>query len=167
MTDVLPSRCSWPEAPALLCRPVQGADERAAHHRIRREVFVAEQGLFAGSDRDARDDDPATMHVLGWVDGEPAGTVRLYPLDDALDEPGLWKGDRLAVRSGARSAGLGAPLVRFAVETAGACGGTRMVAQVQAPHVGFFRGLGWTPVGAVHDLLGVPHRTMTIPLAGR
>ena len=41
--------------------------------------------------------------------------MRLYPLDEAA----LWKGDRLAVLPEARPARSGAPLVRFAVETAG------------------------------------------------
>ena len=46
MTDVLPSPCSPPDL--LGCRPVRGAAELAEHHRIRRVVFVDEQGLFAG-----------------------------------------------------------------------------------------------------------------------
>ncbi len=162
MTDVAPSLCSSaPERDAQICRPVRGAAERAAHCRIRREVFVAEQELFPGDDRDAYDDDPATVHVLGFVGAEPAGTVRLYPLDD----DGLWKGDRLAVLRAHRSTGIGAPLVRFAVATAGARGGTRMVASVQAVHRAFFVGLGWTPVGEPFDLLGRPHQSMTIALS--
>ena len=160
MTDVLLSRCSSADAPAQVCRAARDAAERAEHARIRREVFVAEQGLFDRDDRDAYDDDPATVHVLGLVGGEPAGTVRLYP----LDEYGLWKGDRLAVRRPHRRTGIGAPLVRFAVATAGARGGTRMVASVQSAHEAFFVGLGWTPVGTPFDLLGRPHRSMTIAL---
>lgn len=162
---VLVSRSSSPPersagSPAQVCRPVRTADERAEHARIRREVFVAEQGLFELDDADEHDADPATVHVLGLVGGEPAGTVRLYP----LGEPGLWKGDRLAVRRPHRRSGIGAPLVRFAVALAGARGGTRMVASVQAVNCTFFVRLGWTADGDVADLLGVPHRPMSIPL---
>lgn len=169
MADVLISRCSSPpeaarsappEAGAHVCRPVRTPAERAEHARIRREVFVAEQGLFAGDDTDPHDDDPATVHVLGLVDGQPAGAVRLYP----LPEPGLWKGDRLAVLREHRRAGIGGPLVRFAVATAAARGGTRMVASVQAVNCAFFVRLGWAPVGDVFDLLGLPHQAMSIPL---
>ena len=53
--------------------------------------------------------------------------MRLYPLDEA----GLWKGDRLAVLADARTLGVGTPLVRFAVATAGEHGGTRMIALIQ------------------------------------
>jgi putative N-acetyltransferase (TIGR04045 family) len=160
--DVLVSRSSSrPDTPAQVCRPVRTPGERAEHARIRREVFVVEQGLFAADDADEHDDDPATVHVLGLVYGEPAGTVRLYP----LAEPGLWKGDRLAVRSAYRRSGIGAPLVRFAVAFAGAHGGTRMTASVQAVNCTFFVRLGWTAAGDVFDLLGVPHQPMSIPLA--
>jgi putative N-acetyltransferase (TIGR04045 family) len=158
VTDVRPFRSSRAE---LLpgCRPVTGPVELAAHHRIRRAVFVAEQGLFDGTDADEHDGDPATVHVLGSVDGEPAGTVRLYPLTDTL-----WHGDRLAVLPAFRRSRIGAQLVRLAVELAGQRGGTRMRARVQLPNVRFFVHLGWSPTAAPADHLGVPHQWMTIPL---
>jgi putative N-acetyltransferase (TIGR04045 family) len=166
VTDVLVSRSSSrPEASAHVCRPVRTPGERAEHARIRREVFVAEQGLFEADDADAYDDDPATVHVLGLVDGRPAGTVRLYPLASSSVEPGLWKGDRLAVRREYRRSGIGGPLVRHAVALAGSRGGTRMVASVQVVNCTFFVRLGWTPVGEVFDLLGLPHQAMSIPLS--
>ncbi|MCW2498644.1 MAG: GCN5-related N-acetyltransferase [Frankiales bacterium] len=158
MTDVLPSPCSR-RPDALRCRSVQGPDELATHHRIRRAVFVQEQRLFDGDDRDSHDDDAQVVHVLGFVDDEPAGTVRLYPLSD-----GVWKGDRLAVLPEHRHAGIGAPLVRTAVATAAAAGGRRMDATVQAVNTTFFVHLGWTPVGEPADYLGVLHQDMTIAL---
>lgn len=155
MKDVLPSRS--PSADTRTCRPVADAVELALHHRIRRVVFVEEQGLFAHDDRDEHDDDPATVHVLGLVGGEPAGTVRLYPLGGRR-----WKGDRLAVLPDQRHAGIGAPLVRFAVATAAERGGSRMDATVQEVNTAFFLRLGWTCVGGPYAHLGVPHRSMTI-----
>lgn len=163
MTDVLPSPCSStrePPAPSLVCRPVHDAAGLAEHHRIRREVFVHEQRLFADDDTDAHDASPSTVHVLGLVDGAPAGTVRLYP----VGADGMWKGDRLAVLRQHRRAQLGRPLVRLAVRLAGARGGARMTASVQAPNTRFFTMLGWTPIGEPFDLLGAPHQTMTIGL---
>lgn len=170
MTDVLSCPCSSapdtapaarPLAPARVCRPVLGPAELAEHLRIRHEVFVREQHLFRHHDEDDRDDDPATVHVLGLVDGCPAGTVRLYP----LPEPGLWKGDRLAVLPEHRRSRIGPPLVRLAVRLAGARSGARMVASVQAPNTRFFVALGWTPLDEPFDHLGVPHRTMSIELS--
>lgn len=155
MKDVLPSRS--PSAETCSCRSVDDDAELALHHRIRREVFVHEQGLFVHDDRDERDDDPFTVHVLGRVDGVAAGTVRLYPLGGQL-----WKGDRLAVLPHHRQSGIGGPLVRFAVATAAERGGRRMDATVQAGNTAFFVHLGWTPVGEPFSHLGVPHRSMTI-----
>jgi putative N-acetyltransferase (TIGR04045 family) len=144
----------------IVCRLVDDPWAAAEHHRIRQEVFVHEQHLFRSSDRDARDDDPATIKVLGFRDGVPGGAVRLYPL--ARD--GLWQGDRLAVLSGARGHGLGSPLVRFAVATATGRGGRRMVAHIQPPNVVFFQRLGWQVCGDEEIYVGVPHVPMSIEL---
>jgi putative N-acetyltransferase (TIGR04045 family) len=134
--------------------------ELAAHHEVRREVFVREQGIFAGDDRDGWDED--AVKVVACLGGRVLGAVRLYPLDEA----GLWKGDRLAVLPEGRRLRIGAPLVRFAVATAGARGGTRMIALIQARNVPFFRQLGWSALGDETDYRGATHQEMTIALAG-
>jgi putative N-acetyltransferase (TIGR04045 family) len=159
---VLPSpSSSRREAPELICRAVSDGPERAAHHAIRHAVFVAEQAVFTGHDADVHDALPTTVHVLGLVDGVPAGTVRCYPIEA---DPGLWKGDRLAVLPEFRYVGIGRPLVRFAVTTAGRLGGSRMVAQIQPANVRFFTALGWTALGAPADYLGILHQQMSIEL---
>ena len=135
-------------------------EEVALHHRIRRAVFVDEQGMFEETDVDGRDEDPATLKVLGFCGSVAAGAVRLYPLDEA----GLWKGDRLAVLPPYRPRGLGAPLVRFAVRTAGERGGHLMVAHIQPRNVGFFRRLGWHVVGEPKIFVGREHQKMAIRL---
>jgi putative N-acetyltransferase (TIGR04045 family) len=147
--------------------------ERCAHFRIRQQVFVIEQGLFGGpvgeaaagagsGDADAHDDDPATIHVIGRAGPAICGAVRLYP----LEVPGRWKGDRLAVLADYRHLGLGAPLVRFAVRTAGRLGGQEMEAFIQPANVAFFRWLGWRPDGGLVDYAGIPHQCMLIDLTG-
>jgi putative N-acetyltransferase (TIGR04045 family) len=145
------------------CRLAVSADDLAAHFDVRRAVFCTEQALFAGSDRDERDDDPDTLAVIGLVDGAVGGAVRLYP----LDADGLWKGDRLAVMPEHRRGLLGAGLVRFAVRTAGELGGARMVAMVQAPNLHFFEWLGWEADGPERAYRGVPHVPVTIGLTRR
>jgi putative N-acetyltransferase (TIGR04045 family) len=158
VTDVRPFPSSLAELPDG-CRPVAGAAELAVHLAIRRAVFVTEQALFDGTDADGHDEDPETVHVLGFVGGEPAGTVRLYPLDGTL-----WHGDRLAVLPPFRRDRIGGHLVRLAVALAGERGGTRMRARVQLPNVRFFVRLGWTPTAPPAHHLGVPHQWMSIPL---
>jgi putative N-acetyltransferase (TIGR04045 family) len=144
------------------CSLARSPEEIAWHYAIRRAVFVDEQAIFSGDDRDERDDDKATLHAIGSVGTRPGGAVRLYPLDGA----GLWKGDRLAVLPAFRRSFLGAALVRFAVDTAGQLGGRRMVAMIQLPNVHFFGSLGWSATGDVCDYHGVDHQPMEIALGG-
>ena len=146
----------------VCCRVSAGFPDRSAHHAIRHQVFVREQAVFAGHDRDPRDDDPATLHVLGLVDGQPVGSVRLYPLDP-VDPAGDWQGDRLAVLREFRAHRVGGPLVEYAVATAAGLGGRRMIAHVQPTNGTFFRRLGWRPRGE-ELYVGLPHLLMDIDL---
>jgi putative N-acetyltransferase (TIGR04045 family) len=165
-------------ASALTCRLVESADDLAAHHAVRHQVFVLDQRLFVGNDRDERDLAPDTLHVVG-IDHEavagadhaaPAaaergaivGAVRLYPL-----AAGYWQGDRLAVLPQARVRHLGALLVRFAVATSGERGGHTMVARIQLGNVRFFEHLGWHADGPPGPYHGVMHQPMAIPLGAR
>ncbi|HET9771847.1 MAG TPA: MSMEG_0567/Sll0786 family nitrogen starvation N-acetyltransferase [Acidimicrobiia bacterium] len=162
--------------PEILCRPAADAAEAAVHHRIRHEVFVAEQAVFADSDLDAQDASDRTIKVVAWTlsplaGWEPGGAVRLYPLG-AGDGPGpVWQGDRLAVLAPCRAWNLGGHLVRFAVETAASLGGGEMLAHVQVANVRFFERLGWRRRGATEIYVGLPHQLMaidlTVPAAAR
>jgi putative N-acetyltransferase (TIGR04045 family) len=144
-----------------LCRVADDPWSIDQHHRIRHDVFVEEQRLFHPSDHDEHDDDPATIKVLSLRGAEPVGAVRLYPLDAAR---GLWQGDRLAVLPSYRRFAAGAPLVRFAVRTAGERGGALMVAHIQLANVPFFERLGWRCDGPVEVYVGVRHQPMAISL---
>ncbi len=145
----------------VTCRAAAGHDELAAHHAIRHQVFVDEQQIFAGTDRDGHDDEALTIHVIGLVDGVIGGAVRLFPL---RGDAGIWQGDRLAVLPGYRAHGLGAPLVRHAVRVAGEQGGRVMVAHIQLPNVTFFKRLGWHCAGEVETYAKLPHQPMAIDL---
>jgi putative N-acetyltransferase (TIGR04045 family) len=149
---------------ALECRWVTDRDQLAEHQRIRHEVFVAEQRIFDESDHDAADVRADTCHVVGYVEGAPAGTVRLYPVPAEDPDERLWKGDRLAVLPEYRRAGLGAPLVRYAVATAAGLGGDRMIAYIQLENIVFFTRLGWRTVGAPGPYAGIEHQKMSIRL---
>jgi putative N-acetyltransferase (TIGR04045 family) len=147
-------------ASQLTCRLVESDEELAAHHAVRHQIFVVDQRLFEGNDRDERDLAPDTLHAVG-IDHDVAvvGAVRLYPLVG-----GYWQGDRLAVLPEARVRHLGALLVRFAVATAGERGGHTMVARIQLPNVRFFEHLGWHADGPPGPYHGVIHQPMVIPL---
>jgi len=154
--------------PEILCRPALRPDEAVIHHRIRHEVFVREQEVFAASDLDAHDAADSTIKVVAWAAApitgwEPGGAVRLYPVDGGA----LWHGDRLAVLPEFRAWNLGGPLVRFAIDTAARFGGEEMVAHVQTANVRFFERLGWVRRGAPEIYVGLPHQLMSIDLRVR
>jgi putative N-acetyltransferase (TIGR04045 family) len=162
--------------PEILCRPAVDAAEAAVHHRIRHEVFVAEQAVFADSDLDAQDASDGTIKVVAWTlsplaGWEPGGAVRLYPLGGAGGPGSVWQGDRLAVLAPCRAWNLGGHLVRFATATAASLGGVEMLAHVQVANVRFFERLGWRRRGAAETYVGLPHQLMafdlTVPAAAR
>lgn len=148
----------------LRCALALTPAEAEVHHRIRHDVFVTEQAVFPADDLDGRDGELTTLKALGFCDGVPAGTVRLYPTSaDRIH----WQGDRLAVLAAHRQRHLGGPLVDFAVRTAAERGGHRMTAHIQLPNVRFFEGLGWLPIGEVETYVGLPHQPMDIDLRRR
>jgi putative N-acetyltransferase (TIGR04045 family) len=148
--------------PRTICRIVTFPADVAVHHRIRTEVFVTEQRLFIDDDCDAFDDLATTLKVVAFRDQDPAGTVRLFPLDPNGER---WQGDRLAVLAPFRRFTLGIPLVRFAVATAGQRGGSVMIAHIQPANVAFFEHLGWRSDGVIETYVGVPHQPMCIDLS--
>ncbi|WP_338185490.1 MSMEG_0567/sll0787 family protein [Jatrophihabitans sp.] len=139
------------------------ADDPTDYHRLRREVFVAEQGLFAGSDHDDLDDDPRTVVLEARADtGELLGGVRLACL--TATDIGWWSGGRLAVTRTARGTqGIGPALVRAACAHAEARGVLRFDATVQAANEGLFHYLGWETVRPA-TVVGIPHVLMRWPL---
>lgn len=138
--------------------------QREAYLRLRRDIFVHEQGIFTDSDHDDHDDDPRTV-VIAAVDNEGAllGGVRITPHCPGTDI-GWWRGDRLVVRKTARSrSGIGTALVRRACATAEKLGALRFDATVQSVNEKLFLKLGWEATG--HGLYhGVPHVSMQWPI---
>jgi len=164
-----------PGRPALLVERVDGGADPAAvaaYRALRRDVFVAEQGLFDGHDGDDVDDDPRTVVLVARDPRDPAkpvvGGVRLAPVTEP--DLGWWAGSRLAVHPAARRGGaqiggvqIGAALVRAACARAEAAGALRFEATVQAANERFFGRLGWQRLAAV-ELLGAPHVAMRWPV---
>jgi len=149
--------------PAFHIEPADPAGEQA-YRRIRHDVFVREQGLFAGDDRDERDGDPRTVVLVARDrSGSVLGGVRLGPVDDGPDV-GWWLGGRLAVAAHARTAGgVGAALVRAACAHAEREGVLRFEATVQARNEAMFRRLGWTTVRPA-TVAATPHVLMRWPI---
>lgn len=160
LTPALP-HASPRESARVTCRQAISADEHAQHFAIRHKIFVTEQSIFAGSDRDFYDDEESVVRLLGYCADVVAGTVRLFELDRVAR---LWQGDRLAVLGAYRMLGVGAPLVRGAVAAAAVRGGRLMTAHIQPANVAFFERLGWTCAGHAEMYAGLVHQPMQIEL---
>ncbi|MFN8075213.1 MAG: MSMEG_0567/sll0787 family protein [Kineosporiaceae bacterium] len=142
-----------------IVQPARSRADLEAYRRLRREVFVAEQGMFAGTDADDVDDDPRTIVLLAWSTGTGTGTdagasapellggVRIHPAPHPATRErdlGWWRGSRLVVAPAARRRiGVGAALVRAACAAAEQARALRFDATVQARNVVLFTRLGW------------------------
>ncbi|MDX3247484.1 GNAT family N-acetyltransferase [Streptomyces sp. ME18-1-4] len=161
---LLGDRSTLARRPAFHIEQAASNGELAAYQRLRRDVFVHEQGLFTGHDLDDRDADPRTL-VLVAKDhsGTVVGGVRLGPVADGPDI-GWWAGGRLVVAPGARGPhGIGAALVRAACARAEAEGALRFDATVQPRNAVLFQRLGWSPVRQT-TVANAPHVLMRWPI---
>jgi predicted GNAT family N-acyltransferase len=124
---------------------------------LRRRVFIEEQGVSEADEVDGKDND--AIHLLATENGIPIGSARLLILGE------VGKVGRVCVLAQARGTGLGAALMRAAVERFRTAPGVRKVklgAQIHA--LGFYERLGFTAVGEVFDDAGIPHREMVLVL---
>jgi putative N-acetyltransferase (TIGR04045 family) len=132
-------------------------------HRLRRQVFCNEQGIFDLDDRDHIDPCAQLLVALACVGGMPdqvVGTVRIHE-----KAPGVWFGSRLAVDAGFRKQGhLGATLIRLAVSSAHAQGCHTFLAHVQSQNLPLFVRMHWEPLREL-SLLGRLHHLMQADLA--
>lgn len=134
----------------------------AAYFQLRREIFAAEQGLFAESDRDHFDEHARAIVAQGEIAGMPdrvVGVVRIY--QEGRD---TWFGGRLGVARAYRRVGaVGTALITEAVSTAHAWGCKRFLATVQAANARYFEHHHFCRLEAL-ELLGRQHFLMQADL---
>lgn len=120
-------------------------------------MFVDGQGVPPEIEADGADGRAVHSVVLtgGPTDGEVVGTGRL------LEEAGMARLGRIAVRSDRRGSGVGVAVVRELEGAAAAAGLPRLLLHAQAPVVDFYARLGWTVTGPVDLEAGIEHRWMT------
>ncbi|GHF32543.1 acetyltransferase [Streptomyces fumanus] len=130
---------------------------------MRKDVFVAEQGVPEDIEYDAHD--AGAVHVLAvGADGVPLGTGRLLYGAAAAGrtggDPSVGSLGRLAVTRAARGLGVGAALVRAIEEAARARGLAAVDLHAQTHALGFYEKLGYTAYGPEFPDAGIPHRAM-------
>lgn len=125
--------------------------------QLRRTVFIKEQGVPEADERD--DLDAQATHLLACVGGKPVGSARLLTADN------IGKIGRVCVLQDQRGTGLGAALIRAAVEEFRQMPGIEKVKLGAQTHaIGFYEKLGFKVYGPEYDDAGIAHRDMMLIL---
>ncbi|MBV7694905.1 GNAT family N-acetyltransferase [Streptomyces sp. TRM70350] len=150
-------------SPGYVVRVAEEEADRAACFAVRKEVFVAEQGVPEDVEYDAYD--AGALHVLAVrEDGVPLGTGRLLYGAAAVGktggDPSVGSLGRLAVTRGARGLGVGGARVRAIEDAARARGLSAVDLHAQTHALGFYERLGYVAYGPEFPDAGIPHRAM-------
>ncbi|MFN4061727.1 MULTISPECIES: GNAT family N-acetyltransferase [Paracoccus] len=135
---------------------IEETTDLAACHALRRTVFIEEQAVPEADEMD--DQDAHAIHLLARDDGRPVATARLLIKDD------IGKIGRVCVLASHRGTGLGATLMRAALDALAARGVRQARLGSQTHAMGFYEKLGFVAEGPVYDDAGIPHRDMALNL---
>lgn len=140
--------------------PVKNEGELLQALAIREIVFIEEQHVPEGIERDA--EDAKAYHVLAIQAGHAIGTGRLVMLPSGPHgEPGTWAQiGRMAVLKAGRKAGVGSMLLTELENEARRRGVTAIVLHAQSYALGFYEKHGYRSVGEPFDEAGIPHIEM-------
>lgn len=137
--------------------PAAWAEHGPELTRVRRQVFVQEQGVPESLELDGRD--PDCLHVVARDGaGHPVGTGRLLP-DGHIG--------RMAVVREWRGRGVGRAILDRLLEIARARGYGEVRLNAQTHALEFYRRAGFRPEGREFLDAGIPHRSMVLPLDNR
>jgi ElaA protein len=120
--------------------------------KLRQDVFVVEQ-QSPYADRDGRDDEPGTQHVLLRDDDELLGYARV------LDDGDSWRIGGVVLTARARGRGLADELMLAAVQVAPA---RDVVLDAQTPLAGWYSTFGFEQDGPEFLEDGIPHTPMRL-----
>ncbi|MBW4706946.1 GNAT family N-acetyltransferase [Roseobacter sp. YSTF-M11] len=136
---------------------IERTDDTEACLALRRIVFIEEQGVAEAEEVDALDAE--ALHLLAQDDETPVGTARLVFKGDTV------KIGRVCVLKSHRGTGLGASLIRAALDVARSVPGvSRAQLGAQLHALPFYRKLGFAAYGPTYDDAGIAHRDMEQPL---
>ena len=129
----------------------------ATCQRLRRVVFIEEQGVSEADEVDGLD--KVAIHLLALDGDVPVGTARL------LLKGSVGKIGRVCVLPQARGTGLGAALIRAALDVLrDQPEVTEAYLGSQSHATGFYEKLGFVVEGAEFPDAGIPHRHMRMAL---
>lgn len=134
-------------------RVITTKDDLDAAFRIRRIVFVEEQGFELADEYD--DDDARSIHLLALIDNEPVGTARVIPEKDQV------KIGRVAVLKPFRGNDFGLAIMEHGELEAARRGFPKATLHAQIQVQSFYERAGYHVDGDVFDECGWPHIAMT------
>lgn len=148
-----------PQQPVII-QPIQTEAELFQALAIREVVFIEEQAVPEGIERDA--EDARAYHVLAIQGGHAIGTGRLVTLPETpANESGTWvQIGRMAVLKAHRKAKVGTLLLTALEDEARRRGVTGIILHAQLYALEFYKKHGYEPLGAVFQEAGMDHLEM-------
>ena len=139
-------------SPAFSVRPARWEVDENAIARVRRAVFIEEQGVPEALEWEARDAE-CLWHVACDDKGDAIGIVRLTPQGRI---------GRMAVAKPWRGLGVGSALLAAVIDAARARGQLLLELSAQTHAISFYARHGFTATGPEYLDAGIPHRTMSL-----
>lgn len=122
--------------------------------QVRTAVFIEEQGIAREDEWDEAD--LTCLHAVAYNHlGQPVATGRLLQ-----GGPGVGKIGRMAVHRVLRGTGVGREIVSALTAAARERGDHTIRLSAQRTAEGFYRRLGYQPVGETYEEVGIPHVDM-------
>lgn len=148
------------ESQPVTIQTVKGEAELFQALAIREVVFIEEQHVPEGIERDA--EDARAYHVLALQGGHAIGTGRLVILPEPPPhEGGKWaQVGRMAVLKAHRKANVGSKLLTSLEDEARRQGVNGIVLHAQLYALGFYKRHGYQELGDVFDEAGIQHLEM-------
>lgn len=140
--------------PAFLVRPARWQADEAAIARVRRAVFIEEQGVPEALEWESWDGDCA------WFVAEDGGNT-IVGIGRLTPEGRV---GRMAVLPQWRGRGVGSALLAASLSEARGRGQRRVELSAQSRAVPFYERHGFSAIGDEYLDAGIPHRTMTLEL---
>jgi len=125
--------------------------------KIRETVFVVEQNVPADLELDEYDF--TAIHVIMYVDNQPAGNGRIVLKDDDK-----WYIGRVAILKEFRGKSYGKVLMQEITKVAQEKGLKEVFIHAQIQVVPFYERLGWKSFGEEFEEAGIVHKHMSIEL---
>jgi predicted GNAT family N-acyltransferase len=145
-----------PDKPPFTVREADFTADLPHLRAVRNPVFVVEQNVPIGLERDALD--AQCTHVLAFdAENRPIGTGRLTTQRTI---------GRMAVLAEWRGRGVGDALLLRLIELAKTKAWPEVSLHAQVSAMGFYLKHGFTAYGPVYEEAGIPHQSMHLDLTG-